>query len=266
MTSKKLKIASWNVNSINIRLTQVLDWLKDSDTDILALQETKVTDPIFPKEAFLEKGYHLSYTGQKSYNGVALISKHPIENSHTDFQNFADPQRRLLIATIAHLRIINVYVPNGSAIGTDKFNYKLTWINHLKLLIEHELKQHQHVVILGDFNIAPEDRDVHDPNAWEGNILVSPEERTAFNSLLSLGLKDSFREIESRNNHYSWWDYRIRAFQRNLGLRIDHILLSSELCKVPFTAGIDRAPRESERPSDHAPVWVHFDFQEGLSK
>ena len=254
----RLKIASWNVNSINVRLEQVLNWLNTSETDVLALQETKVIDSAFPKEPFLEQGYHLSFAGQKSYNGVALISRHPIKDIGTSFLNFPDEQRRLLMATIKGIRIVNIYVPNGAAVGTDKYQYKLEWLSHLNALIQHQLSLHEQILILGDFNIAPEDRDVHDPKAWEGNVLVSPLERAAFASLLSLGFKDSFREIEQGNNHYSWWDYRVRAFARNLGLRIDHILLSPSLCKVQFQAGIDRLPRSSERPSDHAPVWVQF--------
>lgn len=255
-----LKLASWNVNSLNVRLSQVLAWLESSQVDILALQETKLTDDKFPVEAFRAAGYHVVYSGQKTYNGVALISRHPIEDVVTDVPDFIDPQRRILAATIAGIRVINLYVPNGAAVDSDKYQYKLSWLEHVTGFIEQQLTDFKRVAVVGDFNIAPDDRDVHDPIEWEGCVLVSPLERAAFSSLLGLGLHDSFRNVAQDEGLFSWWDYRAAGFRRNRGLRIDLILLSDALNAHCLMSVIDKEPRRSERPSDHAPVWVTLDI------
>ena len=253
-----LKLASWNVNSLNVRLEQVLAWLDSSQVDILALQETKTPDDQFPVAAFTEKGFHVVFSGQKTYNGVAIISRQPIQDVITDVPYLADPQRRILAATIGDIRLINLYVPNGAAVGTDKYDYKLTWLPHVTAFIKQQLTKYPRVAVVGDFNIAPDDRDVHDPLEWEGCVLVSPLEREAFASLLALGLHDSFRNFTQEEQLFSWWDYRAAGFRRNRGLRIDHILLSDDLNKNCLVSAIDKEPRRAERPSDHAPVWVEI--------
>ncbi len=251
-----VKLASWNINSLKVRLPQVLAWFETAQVDILALQETKVTDDNFPLEAFTERGWHVVFSGQKTYNGVAIISRTPITDIMTDLPSFVDPQRRILAATIADIRLINLYVPNGAAVSSDKYAYKLTWLTHIKQFIEQQLAQFTKVAVVGDFNIAPADCDVHDPLDWQGCVLVSPAERQAFTDLCALGLHDSFRELNPNIQAFSWWDYRAAAFRRNRGLRIDHVLLSDALyarCKV---CEIDKEPRKAIQPSDHAPVWV----------
>ncbi len=252
------KLASWNVNSLKVRLEQVLAWLESSQVDILALQETKMTDDQFPAQAFIERGYHVVFSGQKTYNGVAIISRQPIQDVVTDVPNLDDPQRRILAATIGDIRLINLYVPNGSEVGSDKYGYKLTWLPAVTAFIQQQLIQYPRVAVVGDFNIAPEDRDVHDPREWEGCILVSPLERQAFSELLALGLYDSFRNFTQDEQLFSWWDYRAAGFRRNRGLRIDLILLSDALNKDCLVSAIDKEPRRAERPSDHAPVWVEI--------
>jgi len=251
-----LNIASWNVNSLKVRLPQVLDWFESSDTDVLALQETKVTDENFPAEAFLEKGYHIAYIGQKTYNGVAVISKHPIEDVVDALPDFVDEQKRFLAVTIKGIRVVNVYVPNGAAVDTDKYVYKLAWLDALNQFLQTELQKHSKLLVLGDFNIAPEDRDVHDPKAWEGSVLVSAPERKALSDLLALGLTDSFRLFEQEEESYSWWDYRQANFRRNRGLRIDLILISEALNALCQASTINVEPRKNERPSDHTPVKI----------
>jgi exodeoxyribonuclease-3 len=253
-----LKLASWNINSLTVRLDQVLDWLESANIDVLALQETKIINERFPASAFIERGYHLAYSGQKTYNGVALISRFPISDTLMDLPSLDDPQRRILVATIAGIRVVNLYVPNGAAVDTDKYHYKLDWLTKVHAFIASELKNHPKLTVLGDFNIAPEDRDVHDPIAWQGCVLVSPAERAAFQQLLALGLEDSFRRFTTEEKHYSWWDYRAGSFRRNRGLRIDHILLSQELANLCHFATIDKVPRQAQRPSDHTPVWVEL--------
>ncbi len=251
-----LKVASWNVNSINVRLDAVLAWLKTSEVDVLALQETKVPDERFPKDAFLELGYHVSFSGQKTYNGVAIISRFPIDEVVTDIPALDDPQRRILAATIQGVRVINLYVPNGSSVGSEKYAYKLDWLARVTAFVKEELQNHAKLLVLGDFNIAPEDADVHDPAAWAGSVLVSPPERAAYQTLLETGLVDSFRLFEQEEKAFSWWDYRAAGFRRNHGLRIDLVLLSDVLKALCLESQIDVAPRKEERPSDHAPVWV----------
>lgn len=251
-----LKLACWNVNSLKIRLEQVIAWMQTNAIDILALQETKLIDEQFPLQDFKNYGYHVIYSGQKTYNGVAMISRFPMSDIVTDVAGFADPQRRILAATIANIRIINLYVPNGSVVGSDKYQYKLNWLSQVTHFINNELKQFEHVAVVGDFNIAPEDCDVHNPAEWEGSVMVSPLERQAFKALIELGLKDSFRNFARPEQMYSWWDYRAGSFRRNRGLRIDHILLNEALNAQCTTCEIDVGPRRAERPSDHAPVWV----------
>lgn len=253
-----LKLASWNVNSLKVRLEQVLNWLDSSKVDILALQETKLTDENFPLSAFTERHYQVIYAGQKTYNGVAIVSRQPMTEIVTDLPNFVDPQRRILATTVAGLRLINLYIPNGSTVLSDKYAYKLNWLKNMHDFIAQQLQNHPKLVVVGDFNIAPEDRDVHDPQAWVGNVLVSPPERQAFTDLLDLGLKDSIRLFAQEEQLYSWWDYRAAAFRRNLGLRIDHILLSPILAENCQQAFIDKEPRKHERPSDHTPVIVEL--------
>lgn len=251
-----LKLASWNVNSLKVRLEQVLTWLQTADMDILALQETKLVDQDFPAAAFQQLGYHVVYSGQKTYNGVALISKHPVEDVVTDIPGFEDPQRRILAAAMAGIRVINLYVPNGAEVDSDKYHYKLHWLEKVTDFIKQQLATYTHVAVVGDFNIAPEDRDVHDPKAWEGSVLVSPLERSAFSTLLALGLTDSFRHFNQDSGYFTWWDYRAAAFRRNLGLRIDHVLLNQPLTANCRESVIDVTPRRNERPSDHTPIYV----------
>lgn len=252
------KLASWNVNSLKIRLEQVLEWFDAAEIDVLALQETKLIDEQFPSTAFLEKGYYIAYSGQKTYNGVAVISRQLITEVVTDVPEFIDPQRRILASTIGGIRLINLYVPNGSAVDSDKYLYKLNWLEKVTAFIQEQLTRYEQVAVVGDFNIAPDDRDVHDPVEWEGSILVSPPEREAFQSLLSLGLHDSFRRFPQEEGFFSWWDYRAAGFRRNRGLRIDHVLLNHTLYELCTLSSIDKGPRKAERPSDHAPVWVEL--------
>jgi len=252
------KLASWNVNSLKIRLEQVLEWFEVSEIDVLALQETKLIDEHFPTAAFLDKGYHIVYSGQKTYNGVAVISRHPISEAVVDVPEFIDPQRRVLASTIAGIRLINLYVPNGAAVDSDKYHYKLNWLEKVTLFIQDQLARYDQVAVVGDFNIAPDDRDVHDPKEWEGSILVSPAERAAFQTVLRLGLHDSFRRFPQEDGFFSWWDYRAAGFRRNRGLRIDHVLLNDKLYELCTHSSIDKGPRKLERPSDHAPVWVEL--------
>lgn len=258
-----LKIATWNVNSLNVRLPQVLDWLRTQQPDILALQETKLSDPDFPTLDIAEVGYQAVFSGQKTYNGVAILSRLPAHDLITDLPALDDPQRRVLAATIGGVRVLNLYVPNGQAVGSDKYRYKLGWLSQLNAWLATELKQHNKLVVLGDFNIAPEDRDVHDPSAWAGQVLCSEPERAAFQRLIEQGLKDTFRLFPQEERSFSWWDYRAAAFRRNLGLRIDHILASPALAAVCHGCRIDPAPRRLERPSDHAPVVAEFNFDLG---
>ena len=234
------KLASWNVNSLKVRLEQVLAWLDSSEVDILALQEIKMTDDQFPVEAFTSRGFHVVFSGQKTYNGVAIISRQPISDVVTDIPNLNDPQRRILAATIGDVRLINLYVPNGAAVGSDKYDYKLTWLPHVTEFIQQQLIQYPRMAVVGDFNIAPEDKDVHDPKEWEGCILVSPLERQALNKLLALGLHDSFRNFPQEEQQFSWWDYRAAGFRRNRGLRIDLILLSDALNADCKSSAIDK--------------------------
>ena len=249
-----MKIATWNVNSLKVRLPHLLGWLAEQQPDVVCLQETKLQDADFPHAELQAAGYHSVCSGQKTYNGVAILSREPIADVQTGIPDFADEQKRVIAGTIADVRIVCVYVPNGQSVDSDKYRYKLNWLAALKLWLGNELAQHPKLALLGDYNIAPEDRDVHDPQAWQGNVLVSEPEREAFKGLVALGLRDAFRLFEQGGKSYSWWDYRMLAFRRNQGMRIDHILISNALqCTACM---IDKAPRKLERPSDHTPVFA----------
>lgn len=254
-----MKIASWNVNSLNVRLPHVLRWLQEAQPDVLALQETKLEDSKFPHEALREAGYHALFHGQKTYNGVALLSREQhVGESVAAIPGLDDPQKRVLAATMGGVRVVNLYVVNGETVGSEKFAYKLRWLAALRAWLQDELQQHPRMVVLGDFNIAPDDRDVHDPKRWREKILCSTPEREALAGLLDLGLHDAFRLHEPEGGHFSWWDYRLLAFQRGWGLRIDLTLVSDALRAHCAGAGIDPGPRGWERPSDHTPVWVEL--------
>lgn len=257
-----MRIATWNVNSLRVRLEQVLDWLRIARPDALALQETKLPDALFPREAIESAGYHVAFSGQRTYNGVAILSQRPIEAVVTDIPGLDDPQRRVLAATVGELRLINLYVPNGAAVGTDKYAYKLDWLSKVGGYLQTQLARHPLLAVMGDFNIAPEDRDVHDPELWFEKILCSTPERRAFKILLEGGLVDCFRLFEQEAGAYSWWDYRTRAFGRNHGLRIDVILASPLLSRRCTVCRIDAEPRRHARPSDHAPVTAEFELGE----
>ncbi len=253
-----MKIATWNVNSLNVRLQHVLDWLEIAKPDVLVLQEIKQLAEAFAADAFSEAGFRGVASGQKTYNGVALLSRCESTDHVTDFTGFEDPQRRILAATVDGVRVVNLYVPNGSSVGSEKYTYKLNWLAALKGFLAEELKAHEKLVVLGDFNIAPEDRDVYDPVKWGDGILCSPLERQALNELLKLGLTDVYRQFEQPADMFSWWDYRSGAFRRNAGLRIDLILASEALAACCSGSSIDREPRTWERPSDHTPVIAEF--------
>lgn len=255
-----MKIATWNVNSLRVRLPQVLQWLADAQADVLAVQEIKLQDEQFPVEELRAAGYHAVFAGQKTYNGVALLSRAEAGDVFRDIPGLDDPQRRIIGATINGIRIINLYVPNGESVESDKYRYKLDWLAKMTAFLTEELRAHPRLVVLGDFNVAPAPVDVHDPAAWEGKVLFSEPERAAFRGLIELGLCDTFRLRHPDEVVYSWWDYRMNGFRRNLGLRIDHILASADLCKLCRNAAIDKEPRGWERPSDHTPVVAEFDL------
>ncbi len=255
-----LKVATWNVNSLRVRLPQLRDWLAAEQPDVLGLQETKVTDVDFPRADIESLGYAVTFAGQKSYNGVAILSRQAATETLVDIPGFATDERRVLAATFGTLRMINLYVPNGSEVGSDKYDFKLRWLAALASWLKNEVAAHPQVVVVGDFNIAPEARDVHDPEVWKDGVLFNPTVRAAFQALVDAGLCDTFRLHSQEDGQYSWWDYRMAAFRRNLGLRIDHILASPALCKTCTTCRIDKAPRKWERPSDHAPVIAEFNL------
>jgi exodeoxyribonuclease-3 len=249
-----MKIAAWNVNSLKVRLPQLLEWLAAQQADVVCLQETKLEDHNFPRQEIEAAGYEVAFSGQKTYNGVALLSRAGLSDVVCGNPYFPDPQKRLIAATVKGIRVISAYIPNGQAVGSDKYDYKLNWLEALEKWLGEELARHPQLALAGDFNIAPDDRDVHNPAAWAGQILCSEAERAAFQRLLALGLQDSFRLFDQPEKSFSWWDYRMLGFQRNLGLRIDHILLSAPLAQQCTASGIDREMRKRERPSDHAPV------------
>lgn len=251
-------LATWNVNSLKVRLPQVLEWLTTHQPHVLCLQETKLEDANFPADAIRAAGYEPLYSGQKTYNGVAVLARTAARDTLTGIPGFADAQKRVLAASVGGLRIVCLYVPNGESIESDKYRYKLDWLAAANAWLKKELTAHPRLVVLGDFNIAPEERDVHDPKVWEGQVLFSAPERAAFQKLLALGLKDAFRLFPQPDKSFTWWDYRMGAFRRNMGLRIDHILASESLAAACKACTIDVAPRKAERPSDHAPVVAEF--------
>ena len=254
-----MKLATWNINSLAVRLPQVLDWLAANPVDVLALQETKLVDEKFPRAEIEAAGYRVQWHGQKTYNGVALLSRADAQDVVKNIPRHVDTQARVIAATVDGVRVICAYVPNGQAPGTDKFEYKMQWLRALRDWVEGELAIHPRLVLMGDYNIAPEDRDVFDPELWRGQILCTDEERTHFDKLIALGLHDAFRLFEQPEKSWSWWDYRNLAFRRNQGLRIDHILVSEALRSAVSACAIDKLPRKNERPSDHAPVVVTLD-------
>ncbi|MBI1905448.1 MAG: exodeoxyribonuclease III [Rhodocyclales bacterium] len=253
-----MRIATWNVNSLRVRLPHVLDWLAAQRPDVLCLQELKLEDKAFPSAELEAAGYHAVSNGQKTYNGVAILSRGAAADVVRDIPGFDDPQKRIIAATIGGVRIVCGYFPNGQAVGSDKFDYKLRWLAALTTWLRDELKTHPRLVLTGDFNIAPTDQDAH-PD-WKDEIHVSAPERDAFTALIDLGLSDAFRLFEQTGQSYSWWDYRMGAFRRNFGLRIDHILVTRALADACRRCSIDSAPRKLERPSDHAPVLVDIEI------
>ena len=253
-----MKITTWNVNSLKVRLPQLLDWLKANPVDVIGIQETKLTDEAFPGAEIEAAGWHWAHNGQKTYNGVALLARQPLEDVSRDLPDFEDPQKRVIAATVNGVRVVNLYVPNGQAVGSDKYAYKLRWLAAVRDYLEGELAGNDHMAVTGDYNIAPADEDVHDPAAWAGEVLCSEAERAAFRSLLELGFNDSFRLFSQPPQSFSWWDYRQAGFQRNLGLRIDHVLASRALAGLCKACTIDVAPRKNDRPSDHTPVTAEF--------
>jgi exodeoxyribonuclease-3 len=254
-----MKLATWNVNSLKVRLPQVLQWLGDNPVDVLCLQETKTTDDKFPAAGIEAAGYQVAFAGQKTYNGVAILSKHPIQDVVRNNPLFPDEQQRIIAATIEGMRVVCAYVPNGQSVDSDKYRYKLKWLEALQEWLTEELKTHPNLAVLGDYNIAPADCDVHDPVLWQGQVLVSEPERAAFQRLCGLNLTDAFRLFDQPEKLFSWWDYRQMAFRRNMGLRIDHILLSAPLAARCSACVIDKLPRKWEQPSDHTPVIATID-------
>lgn len=253
-----LAVATWNVNSLKVRITHLTEWLAAHPADVICLQETKLTDDNFPAGLLQDAGYESVFAGQKTYNGVAVLVRKGLAAAPEDVQvnlpNFPDEQKRVLAVTVSGVRVICVYVPNGQTVGSDKYAYKLKWLGALRAWVEDELTRHPQLLVAGDFNIAPEPRDVHDPAAWEGQVLFSEPERAALRALFALGLRDAFRLFEQPDRSYTWWDYRNLAFRRKMGLRIDHILLSPQLAERCTACAIDVEPRRREQPSDHAPV------------
>ncbi|MDX8411233.1 MAG: exodeoxyribonuclease III [Mariprofundaceae bacterium] len=249
-----MKIASWNVNSLNVRLAHVLDWLAQAQPDVLALQETKMTDDKFPAEVIEQAGYYVRFSGQKTYNGVAIISKSEAADVCLGIPGLDDEQKRMIAATFGGVRVINCYVPNGQEVGSEKYAYKFRWLEALLAYLAAELARHERLLVLGDINIAPADIDVHNPSRWLGSIMCSQAERDMFQCILDLGLNDAMRLLQPETQFYTWWDYRLKAFERGWGLRIDHILTSDTL--TPRAGGMDTDMRARERPSDHVPVWI----------
>lgn len=271
ISQPKMRIATWNVNSLRVRLPHVLEWLAETQVDCLGLQETKLIDEKFPKAEIEAAGYHVVFAGQPTYNGVAILVRQDRYQAPEQVQInnplFPDEQVRMIAATIrpTHaaiadntqaLRFISAYVPNGSEVGSDKYAYKLRWLESIQQFLKNELATHPMLAVVGDYNIAPDDRDVHDPQAWHEQVLCSTPEREHFKGLLSLGLHDAFRLKEQDENLFSWWDYRQAAFRRNRGLRIDHLLITHSLATRCTDSGVDTGPRKKEQPSDHAPAWA----------
>jgi exodeoxyribonuclease III len=258
-----MKLASWNVNSLNVRLPHLLGWLLARTPDVVCLQETKLEDNRFPVAEIESAGYRSAFSGQKTYNGVAILSRAPLSDVVAGLPGFQDEQKRFLAATVGSganaFRVACAYVPNGQSIDSEKYQYKLKWLSALHSWLESELKRSPRLAVLGDYNIAPADEDVHDPKAWEGQVLCSPRERETFRGLIALGLKDSFRMFPQAERSFTWWDYRMNAFKRGMGLRIDHVLLGPGLASRCRTCEIDVEPRKLERPSDHTPIVAELD-------
>ena len=244
-----MKLATWNVNSLKVRLPHLLAWLERTQPDCVCLQELKMETAVFPHEAIEAAGYTASVNGQKTYNGVAILTRSATTDVLLDVPGLDDPQRRVVTATVEGVRVICAYVPNGQAVGTDKYDYKLRWLDAFTRFVGDQLQAYPHLAVLGDYNIAPEDRDVHDPAAWAGQVLCSEPERSAFQRLLGLGLTDSFRLFDQAEKSFTWWDYRMNGFRRNLGVRIDHVLLSPSLAARCRSCTVDLEPRRLERPS-----------------
>ena len=258
--TKPFNLATWNVNSLRVRLPHLEAWLATTGIDALALQETKLRDEEFPASEVERLGLPGVWHGQRTYNGVALLSRTAAHEVVRGIPGFEDEQARVIAGTVEGVRIVNVYVPNGQTVGSQKYEYKLRWLEGLRQYLGDTLTAHELVAVLGDFNVAPEDRDVHDPKAWEGQVLVSPPERAALSRLTELGLEDVFRSFPQAERSFSWWDYRQAAFRRNAGLRIDLILASPALARRCTACRIDPGPRRAERPSDHTPVIATFDL------
>lgn len=255
-----MQVATWNVNSLRVRGPQVLAWLADNPVDIIGLQETKLADADFPAAEFEQAGYQVIFSGQKTYNGVAVAFRgRQFRNLATALPGSEDPQKRVLCVADDELCFLNIYVPNGSEVGSDKYAYKLDWLARLQTYVDQLRQQYRQLIVVGDFNIAPDDRDVHDPEAWRGRVLFSEPEKQAFRDLTGLGLVDCYRLFEQPQADFSWWDYRANGFKRNRGLRIDHILASQTLARRCIGCHIDKTPRAGERPSDHAPVVASFE-------
>lgn len=253
-----MKIATWNVNSLRVRLPQVLEWLAANPVDVLGIQETKLTDENFPRDEIEAAGYQLAFCGQKTYNGVALLSRTPLADIQTHIPGFEDEQKRVIAATCNDVRIINLYVPNGQDVSSDKYQYKLAWLEAVRGWIAQEVRHAERILVVGDFNIAPADADVHDPAAWKDQVLCSVPEREALKAITDLGFRDCFRLFPQEAQSFSWWDYRAAGFRRNLGLRIDLILANTTFSQACTSCLIDKQPRKLERPSDHAPVVAGF--------
>lgn len=253
-----MKLGTWNVNSLRVRLPHLLSFLASEAVDVLGLQELKCLDEQVPRDALAEAGWHVVSNGQKTYNGVAILSRLPIEDVSRDMPGFADEQRRVIAATVGGVRVVSVYVVNGQAVGSEKYAYKLRWLAALRDYLESELAAHPQLAVVGDYNIAPTPADTHDPATWEGQILCSEPERTAFRALLDLGLTDCLAQRPPEGTRFTWWDYRQAAFRRDLGLRIDHVLASSALAARLQDCRIHLEPRRLEKPSDHAPVVARF--------
>lgn len=253
-----MQIATWNVNSLKVRLPHVLDWLQTTGCDVLGLQELKLDNDANAKlvEDFRSIGYQFVYNGQKTYNGVAFISKHPLEDITLDIPGYDDIQKRVIAATVNGVRVICAYFVNGESVGSEKYQYKLEWLSKLHAYVASQLQSHKRLILLGDYNIAPEPRDTYDPAIWEGQVLCSEPEREAFKKLINLGLIDSFRHFNQEDRQYTWWDYRNLAFRRKQGLRIDHLLVTPDILNAASSCVVDTAPRKLERPSDHAPVVI----------
>jgi exodeoxyribonuclease-3 len=253
-----MKLATWNVNSLRVRLPQLLAWLAAQQPDVVCLQETKTEDANFPRQEIEQAGYRVCFSGQKTYNGVAILARAEPAEVTLGIPGFEDEQKRVIAATCDGVRAVCVYVPNGESVESDKYQYKLRWLGALQGWLADELKRYPRLTVLGDYNIAPDERDVHDPKLWEGKVLFSEPERTAFGKLIELGFKDGFRLFEQPERSFTWWDYRMNQFKRNMGLRIDHILLTPELAARARSSAIHKDVRAQERPSDHAPVVVEL--------